>query len=167
MAVLGVNTNDTYMDNATGIVYCFSHTAPATGTLTDLNINMRIGYAGNYVRLGVYDSDGAGGIPGTLLLDAGAVDVSTSGAKTISSLSLAITNAHVYWLAQACEVTMNSGIYAQSLTMNYSVRTHNVAYGALPSPFGTADDYFHNYRNQIWGTITEAATGYAQRVILI
>jgi hypothetical protein len=54
------------------------------------------GTAGSTIRLGVYNSDGAGGVGG-LLVDAGTVDGSTTGVKTVSSLTSA-TAADRLWL---------------------------------------------------------------------
>lgn len=53
--------------------------------------------AGGVARLGIFASDAAGALPGTLILDAGTVAIDTTGGKSITISQLLA--AGVYWLA--------------------------------------------------------------------
>lgn len=73
---------------------------PRAGSITDLACECVTtpGGTGSVVRMGVYADDGTG-YPGALLVDAGTVDTTTTGVKTLTlgtALSLA---AGRYWLA--------------------------------------------------------------------
>jgi hypothetical protein len=117
-------------------------------TLQSIGINVTVaGSTGALARLGIYN-DGTDGKPGTLVLDAGTVDCTTTGAKTIA-ISQTLQPGR-YWLACALQgspttiptiwgsssATFVDGVGASSLSqattsgwLNQSVA------GALPSPF--------------------------------
>lgn len=69
-------------------------------TATSLNIEVTVaGTTGSVIRLGIYNNNG--GIPGTLVVDAGTVSGTTTGAKSITiSETLA---AGQYWIAIASQ----------------------------------------------------------------
>ena len=70
---------------------------PNSVTLNGIAIGVNGGAStGGVVRLGIYADDGTG-VPGTLLVDAGTVDVTTNGTKSLT-ISLAVTPG-IYWLA--------------------------------------------------------------------
>lgn len=97
-------------------------------------------------RLGIYASDGHGK-PGNLIVDAGTVDCSTVGAKTININQT--LNPGMYWLAGCMQVAAGVAelrAYAAGWTMyigldDPSRNTAGTGYaaagvaGALPSPF--------------------------------
>lgn len=100
------------------------------------------GLAGAAIRLGIYEDDG-NCYPGALLLDAGAVDCTTTGLKTITidqSLKRGL-----YWLAfVGNDATIkiyktnyyNSIIgYINSLRYTAAAWRKAQAYGALPNPY--------------------------------
>lgn len=98
--------------------------------------------AGN-ARLGIYNDNGSV-YPGSLLLDAGEVDVSSTGLKEII-ISQALTKG-LYWLALLCNAgpTIYKGAMAfsplgRSNTSLAPIYSHysksGITYGALPDPF--------------------------------
>jgi hypothetical protein len=102
--------------------------------------------ATSVVRLGIYNAD-INGTPTTLVLDAGTVDVSTTGAKQITiSRTLAAGN---YCLALVAQTAASGSItyvgtpFAQQHANTMSAYTNAIGYsqssvtGALPSTVGT------------------------------
>ena len=82
----------------TGVGYlrCKQISIPTTITVDRIAVDIQAaGWAGAVVRLGIYESDN--GVPGALILDAGTVDATSTGTKTITiSQTLA---AGYYYLA--------------------------------------------------------------------
>jgi hypothetical protein len=75
---------------------------PAGYTVTGLAIRATTqGGAGSVCRLGIYND--AAGVPSTLLVDAGTVDTSTTGAKE-ATISQLISTSGWYWLACVSQV---------------------------------------------------------------
>lgn len=70
--------------------------------------------AGGVARLGIYASDATGGLPGTLILDAGTVAIDSTGGKTIT-ISQQLT-AGMYWLAI---INQTTGTAAVRATVSY------------------------------------------------
>lgn len=117
---------------------------PLAATVTVIGLEITAFAAGN-VRLGVYrDSNG---VPGALLLDAGAVGTGTpNGFKSIGSLSQALTPGW-YWLACVFDatptvraLTASGSMHALGFTSGTDTTIHagwSVAftYAALPDPF--------------------------------
>lgn len=126
-------------------LYYFPFYNPAQNTWTRIGINVTTGAAGN-ARLGVYNN--VNGIPsGAPLLDAGTVDVSTTGEKEVV-ISLALAPGW-YWLAVVSDVTptltaeqingatllCNVGsITGAGAAVVYIYQSHT--YAALPTPSG-------------------------------
>jgi hypothetical protein len=107
----------------------FQNTA-GTGTLTKLEILFDTSTHSGSVRLGIYaDSSGR---PGSLLLDAGEVTVS-SGWVSIGGLSLAVTANTYYWLV--FNLQNNNGVMYQSGQPANSHCWSPNTYGALPANF--------------------------------
>lgn len=110
------------------------------------------GAAGALLRLGIYNDNGAG-LPGTLKLDAGTVDSTTTGLKTIT-ISHALARG-LYWLAVIGN-TAGVAVYRSGVTflqlVGRSANLQNIdggvyktqTYGALPDPFGTEDSTLNN-----------------------
>jgi hypothetical protein len=69
---------------------------PYACTIDALGLRVYTLSAGSTIRLGIYDA-GNGGLPKTLLLDAGTVSGASTGDKTITGLSLALSPG-TYWL---------------------------------------------------------------------
>lgn len=65
-------------------------------TATSMAIYISTAVASSTVRLGIYADDGAGA-PGTLVIDAGTVDSSTTGVKSPTTFSASLTTG-LYWL---------------------------------------------------------------------
>ncbi len=110
-------------------------------TIDRLGLWVSVAAAGN-ARLGIYNDNG-NVYPGSLLLDAGAVDVSAIGKKE-AIIDQALTKG-LYWLAIICsaEITVYKGQWAhsplgRSNTTLKAVYSHyyktGVGYGALPDP---------------------------------
>lgn len=100
---------------------------------------------GNF-RLGIYEADGTGGIPSTLLLDAGVSAGVGSGDKTLS-ISQQLTGGKWYWLALVGDTTVTvatvaNGALDRASLQAPSTNTANTTYwraftyGALPNPIG-------------------------------
>jgi hypothetical protein len=101
------------------------------------------------VRIGIYNDNGTGKAPGTLLLDAGTVDSSTTGLKE-KVISQALPKGR-YWFAvvpqgaPATSTTLRASVSGNDLETPTNPTTFTqAAYqaqapcaGALPSPFGT------------------------------
>lgn len=139
---------------------------PRSGSITDLAVEVVTtpGGAGALVRIGVYADDGTG-YPGTLLVDAGTVDCTTTGVKTITLGAALSLPAGRFWLAAAVQgnptpsptmrIDQNTrstgGILAATSTV--ALQSANTSYlqsavtGALPATF----------------TATPASTTYAIR----
>lgn len=124
-------------------LYAIPFFVPETKTYTSINIEVTtLGVLANG-RLGIYrDSDGA---PGALVLDAGTISATTTGAKTIA-ISQSLT-AGWYWLAYVIDVahTVRSLPAASVLAwLGFTSGTDTVfhpgwsvafTYAALPDPF--------------------------------
>jgi hypothetical protein len=73
----------------------------ATVTWTAIGIKVQTAAASSHVELGIYAADSVTGKPSSLVLDAGAVDSSSTGAKEIT-ISQALTPGW-YYLAALCD----------------------------------------------------------------
>jgi hypothetical protein len=128
---------------------------PAGVTLTRIGCKINTaGSAGAVVRLGIYRADAPGLLPGTLILDAGTVDSTTTGVKEIV-ISTVIPTTGWYWLATVSQVA-TSGIAAYNppqWPLLFMPTTSNDTNGAvvpfrsgavsgpLPDPFGAIASY--------------------------
>jgi len=63
---------------------------------------------GSTCRLGIYASDGTGGVPGTLILDAGNVTLNTTGQIGTATISQSLNNG-IYWLAANVQTVAGGG----------------------------------------------------------
>lgn len=68
---------------------------PSSATATAICLEITSGASGGTVRLGIYAD--AGGVPGTLILDAGTISGTLSGLQSIT-ISQALTGGTSYWI---------------------------------------------------------------------
>lgn len=135
-------TSQTYGLDADKI---YAYPLPITRALTidRLGLFVSVAAVGGNARIGIYNDNGSG-YPGSLLLDAGAVDISTTGIKAII-IDQALTKG-LYWLAVICSVepTVYKGAMAysplgRSTSTLKAIYSHyyktGVGYGALSDPF--------------------------------
>ncbi len=98
--------------------------------------------ASSNMRFGIYES-GSDGLPGDLVVDAGAVDTSTTGVKA-QTVDEVLFGPRVYWGA-VIQDTANVGIYGRAVAYSLgNTSTFNIphevvyktmTYGALPDPY--------------------------------
>jgi hypothetical protein len=131
-------------DNITAdYLFAFPVCIPFNQNITRISINVTLGAAGN-ARLGIYDS--AAGLPANLVLDAGEVDVSSTGIKTIA-INQTLSGFHFVAITSDVAPTLSSHTHAgQGESMGYAAVTgsmtsrcyHARSYAALPDPFGAS-----------------------------
>ena len=155
-------TNYVSLDNAThghftalgdGVMELVPFVLINAATVTSLNTPIDLaGSTGSVVRLGIYADSGAGAPSGAPLLDAGTLVSTSTGNKTIGSLSLALSANTIYWSAWVSQGTPSptnpaakaAGSYLAPIGPpdsldNAGNNYHRVAYtqtgvtGALPS----------------------------------
>jgi len=132
--------------------YCV--TSATTIQSLSINVTSAAGQSSTVVRLGIYADNGSGS-PGSLVLDAGTVQVNSTGTKTIT-VSQALAKG-VYWFAawssrasggvQSVSLYNDSGAKADSsigqIADTYSTSSAplgyvlNTTYGSFPSTFPT------------------------------
>lgn len=76
--------------------FFFPWTAPANMIITDVATNVTSTTTGE-MRYGLYNADGVGGLPSTLLTDFGLISTVVIGDNTISGLSTTVTAGTKYW----------------------------------------------------------------------
>jgi hypothetical protein len=125
--------------NATPFVVAF----PITITRIGLEVTT---LGAGLARLGIYNP-GANLYPGSLLSDCGTIDVSTTGAKEVTGLNIAISTPGVYWLALVSNIGFTMKGYAVSVgycPLGSPAPTPGnltgewgkaFSYAALPTPF--------------------------------
>ena len=123
-----------------------------TRTYDRIAISVATEQAASAIRLGIYNN-GTNFAPGTLLLDAGVVDTTSTGIKAIT-INQQLTKGH-YWLAvynQVGAVGVDRmvvtgevfGNVATSLILFYAMWYYDGTYGVLPDPFPTPTDKFNH-----------------------
>ena len=118
---------------------------PRGATFDRIGIDVHTGAAGKSVRLGIYKDDDLDGYPEGLVLDAGVVDVATSGEKVINInqhlepglyfLAFISDGAPTLWLTQTPAYPSPLGLGG---TIAYPVLVYEKAaagYGSLPDTF--------------------------------
>ena len=156
----GGNLKQTTSNEATSAatLYMVPFFAAGAGTVTDIAINVQTAAgAGNAARLGIYKQD-ASGAGWTLVNDAGTVAIDSTGQKTLTGLSIALTGPGVYGVAvlpqAACTLTSqgaDAGLAGFQNPFSTSARVYMSvaqAYGALPAtaspvPGGGFSSVFH------------------------
>lgn len=126
-------------------------------TIASISCNVTTGgTAGSTIRLGVYSSDGAGGV-GALLLDAGTVAGDATGVKTVSSLTTPTISDRL-WLAAVWQGTNTSAPVLQAYSKAIAAvgwsafvqfppvigYTYTGVTGALPASLGAAAGFENN-----------------------
>ncbi len=140
--VTGVSDSSTAV--TTGNLYASPYYTGAAETLNSIGIDvLAAGPGGSTARLGIYND--SGGVPGTLLLDAGAVSVATTGPKPLT-ISQVLAAGSSYWLIVSFSASCNvrGGFATPFLGAtnldedggSNSSAYGNAAYGALPGSFG-------------------------------
>ncbi len=119
-----------------------------TRTADIIAINVTTTGAGNNARLGIY-LDNGNIYPGTLLLDAGSVDISVAGVKTIN-ISQVLPKNTIIFCVMVMDGTATIRTFGSTTTFHplgkgstlgtgYNMaHTHAQSYGELPNPFPTA-----------------------------
>lgn len=157
-----------------GIMNCypiwFSHTE--TWTRIGVNVATGSGTATEKVRLGIWEN-GAGNLPGALLLDTGELSIETSGEKE-ATISVSLSANTLYWIGYngngdngVAQLISCGGAYHGNSPFTWTFGTpdlsgitdfygsgyfgfyRSLAYGALPDPFGTPGGYV-NSAPAIW-----------------
>jgi hypothetical protein len=131
-------------------MYAIPFVVPKTITIDRIAVNVTTLVASGLIRLGIYNN--ANGEPGTLLLDAGAVDSSTTGVKTIT-ISQQLVGGYLYWLVmlpnnatnvvRAAAVAGMVDVLGSGSTLPTAAVTYLYiaqAYGVLPASFGMPTD---------------------------
>lgn len=146
---IGLGTYDDSDAAANRMVALRVQNTVGTGHITSIRFRVNLG-SGN-ARLGVYaDSSGS---PGALVADAGAVAVSGANWYAITGLSIDVTDDAYYWLVMLADSAFYFGMtVAKPVTCYW----HGETYGALPDPFGTADNTSY-YSLAIQAYVEEAA----------
>lgn len=138
---IGLNTNNGYNANTTagwsGKVWATKFTGLTVGNkITSVAINITILIAGS-IRVKIYQDDGAGGSPSTLLAESAAV-AQAAGDNLISLTTEAtIPASGNVWAA--FEINSNSTLSYTAAGPANSRKGITHAFGAGPSPFGTPD----------------------------
>ncbi len=118
---------------------------PRGATFDRIGIDVSVEAAGKHVRLGIYRDDDLDGYPDSLVLDAGVVDVATSGEKVISIdqhlesglyfLAFISDGAPTLWLIASPLWPSPLGLGAGIAYPCFVYEKTGVGYGALPDPF--------------------------------
>jgi hypothetical protein len=129
------------------------------GTITIKAFGVNVvtaGAATSLYRMGIYNDDGSG-YPGTLVVDSGQVDCTTTGAKSITLGTSLVLPAGLYWIGGVAQgtsggqtITITGGsldfipgyVYASlTTTISAPASTHSYTQsavtGALPGTFST------------------------------
>jgi len=132
---------------------------PLGGTLGKATVNFNAGVTGHAI-VGLYDSDGTSGAPGTLLATSNAVTNPTSGLNDFTFASPpTVVNGHTYYHGFLADVT--SVIKAGASTTTY---TQAQTYGSgFTNPFGGSSGSV--LQPIIYGTITGTNVGCVQELI--
>jgi hypothetical protein len=129
--VIATITSSTYSQNR---VYCYPLFVQESITIDRLGVECTVLSASTTWRIGLYNSD-SNGLPTTVLLDAGTVDTSTTGAKTIT-VSQTLT-AGLYFIA---------GVW-QGGTVSPTMRSYQVTLGNW-SPVASNSQQTTNYATE-------------------
>lgn len=119
---------------------------PPGETINRIGVEVTTLQAGGDIRLGLYEDDN--GVPGDLILDAGTVSTATTGNKEIT-ISHTTSGRMIWAVAFTASATAQCRVYSSpsfghiigrdAMGSNAVVRciTRSLAYGPLPTPFGT------------------------------
>ena len=125
---LGPSTDSSISDKAYAIPFEIGYEEQ---DITKISIEVTTAQASSSARLAIYDNDGAGGLPKNLLVDAGIVDTTSTGAK---EKTISLTASGLVWLFYACN---NNSLAIDCLTFSSGVT--DVATGTLGSASNTND----------------------------
>jgi len=134
-----------------GYLYASPHVISRKCTVDRIAVSVVDEVAGSHMRLGIYASDNPDDVsPGRLIIDAGEIDSSTAGYKTVV-IDQQLTPG-LYWFAvigssiaklyfmdntydQGCIVLGNDGDGSSMYLSGTGIVKASVGYGALPDPF--------------------------------
>jgi len=114
-------------------------------TIDRLAVHVTTGDAGKYVRLGIYNDNGAG-YPGTLVSDAGTALVTSTGVQAVTPASDIVLAMGLYWLVVVSDGTPSLYYHAGGYGCVVGIRATDVlsieggydldsTYAALPDPY--------------------------------
>lgn len=142
----------------TGTLYAVPFYVPAQTTFVKIMVSVTSATAGSHIELGIYAN--SGGQPAALILDAGQIDSSSTGDKSIT-ISQTL-DAGWYWLAMSPSATVTvrgatagsnpTWFFGQTvITGNQNQITGSWTYstGALPNPFPTVS-YGSSTQPLVW-----------------
>lgn len=99
-----------------GTLIAMPFCAPRGGTLDRIGMRFGAGAVGALVRLGIYNVTSDTNLyPGTLLVDAGEVDVSSNGTKTLT-INQTLVAGQLYWLVMNMN---NGGLSPYTIAMDF------------------------------------------------
>lgn len=150
MTTPGIITETTSTSPSTGNIRARPIVFGRDGTITSLGVTVNTGAANAKGRVGIWLA-GADGYPTTLVGESGELDLSTTGRKAATGLSIAVSASSSYWLgylggtAAATLVVANSIVTLGSVVATAAGTTVTrvnllsvaQAYGAMPSSFPT------------------------------
>lgn len=146
-------------NGSTGRPVCAHFTAPADGSITNISFYAAYAAGGGHWVGGVYDSDGTGGRPSTLL---GQSTVNTTfptsadwSTSTMDS-SISITSGHEYWLCNHPDVN-STYYYFDGGISNSGALLELGTYPTYPNP-GVVNS-FSTRQLKIYATYTSGTTG--------
>ncbi|HEX4111539.1 MAG TPA: hypothetical protein VH020_03305 [Stellaceae bacterium] len=128
------------------MLYAVPFYAWLSQTFTKIGIDVATGAASTSCEIGVYNNNG--GVPGSLLVDAGNVSVASTGIQEVTGVSIPLAQGW-YWLAIGCNGTPGLDVFSaiafgQYLGWNTFTQyfmSVQIAWfyaaGALPATFGT------------------------------
>jgi hypothetical protein len=120
---------------------------PVTVEIDQLACEVTTLTASSVARMGLYLSDGTGGKPATLLLDAGTIDSSTTGVKTIA-ISQVLQGQRLYWLAFVAQTADGAVFQGNNKTGTL----------ALPSSVGADESLTHYVETGVTGALPDPTT---------
>lgn len=129
----------------TGRIYSIPFPNPKARVVKEIGINVTTAIASGKARLAIY-TDSGNLTPTTLVVDAGEVDCSTTGFKSVTGLSVSLAAGQMYWLSATYNSTVSTTIggtssghalLGQSVTGGNGVSRYHTdfTYGAYPGTF--------------------------------
>lgn len=141
-----------------------------TLTIDSLSVLVQTaGAAGAAIRLGIYDTDPVQAHPGSLIVEAGTVDTTTTGTKTVAIAAPVTLRPGLYWLAAVMQ-TAQSTVRAVSTvpyvlsadtinTTMYTSRMEASVTGALPvtAATGAGTNRYSTLPPVVWAHVSAVA----------
>jgi hypothetical protein len=134
------------------VVLAYPMTLSAPFTVEEMGVHVTTTGAGSNARVAIYAADGTDSVPGTRIVQTGALVISSTGFKSDTGISQALDPGH-YWLAihanGACTFSRvlwnyNKPLGTQTTTSQqdkYVTRAVTFSVTPMPDPFGTPDGF--------------------------